>query len=79
MIVDLKKKKETSDKQAIFDEELSSMAGVLEKAKEQLEKDGPLTIPFLKALIKSKGANPPEGRKIAPLKAAWEKVEGDAN
>ena len=79
MIIGLKKKKEDSDKQAFFLEELSSMDGVLEKAKQRLDDDGILTILFLKALIKSKGADPPAGRKKAPFEAAWKKVKHKAD
>ena len=77
MIADLKKKKEESDKQAAFEKELSSMW--LKKAKERLEEGGTLTIPFLKALIKSKGADPPGGRSKAPFEAAWNKVKDGAD
>ena len=78
MIKDLKKKKEESDKQDIFQEELLSMDDVLDKINEWLEKGGTLTIQFLKALIKSKGSEPPNGRKAAP-KVAWKKVKNDAD
>ena len=79
MITELQKKKEKSDKEATFEEELSSMDAVLKKAKQNLEEGGNLTIPFLKALIKSKGADPPIGRKKAPFKTAWNKVKDDAD
>ena len=79
IIADLKKKKEKSDKEATFYEELSSMNTVLEMAKESLEEGGNLTIPFLKALIKSKGADPPGGRRKAPFEATWNKVKDDAD
>ena len=75
MIVELQKKKEESDKQATFYKELSSMNAVLKMAKESLEEGANLTILFLKALIKSKGADPPGGRRKAPFEAAWEKVK----
>ena len=75
MIAELKEKEEKSDKQAAFEEELSSMDADLKKAKESLEEGGNLTIPLLKALIKSKGADPPSGRRKAPFEAAWKKVE----
>ena len=78
MIAELQKKKEKSDKEATFEEELSSMDAVLKKAKQNLEEGGNLTIPFLKALIKSKGADPPIGRKKA-LETAWNKVKDDAD
>ena len=55
------------------------MGDVLEKAKERLEGGGTLTIPFFKALIKSKGAAPPSGRKKVPFEVAWKKVEHKAN
>ena len=77
MIADLKKKKEESDKQAAFEKELSSMW--LKKAKKELEEGGTLTIPFLKALIKSKGVHPPDGRRRAPFETAWNKVKDDAD
>ena len=48
-------------------------------AKERLEGGGTLTIPILNALIKSKGSDPPEGRKKAPFEAAWNKVKDDAD
>ena len=81
MIIDLQKKNEESNKQATdtFDKELSSMDTVLENAKELLEDGGTLTIPILNALIKSKGSDPPEGRKKAPFQAAWKKVEHKPN
>ena len=42
------------------------MDAVLEKAKERLEEDGgTLTVPILKALIKSKGSDSPDKRKKA--------------
>ena len=47
----------------------------LKKAKESLEEGGNLTIPLLKALIKSKGADPPGGRRKAPFEEAWKKVK----
>ena len=78
MIKDLKRKKEESDKQDIFQEELSSMDGVLNKANGRLEKGGTLTISFLKDLIKSKGSEPPDGRKAA-LEVAWTKVKDDTD
>ena len=78
MIADLQKKKQESDKQATFANELSSMDAVLKKAKEKLEEGGALTIPFLKALIKSKGVDPPDGKKAA-LKVAWSKVKDSAD
>ena len=77
IIADLKKKKEESDKQAVFEKELSKMW--LKKAKKKLEEGGALTIPFLTALIKSKGADPPGGRRKAPFEAAWNKVKDDAD
>ena len=76
IIADLQKKKEKSDEQAAFDKELSSMW--LKEAKKCIEEDKPLTIPFLKALIKSKGLDPPGGKKAA-LKVAWNKVKDDAD
>ena len=79
MIVELQKKKEESDKQATFYKELSSMNAVLKEAKKSLEEGGNLTIPFLKALIKSKGADPPGGRRKAPFEVAWNKVKDDAD
>ena len=79
MIIDLQKKNEESDKQATFDEELSSMDAVLENAKERLEDGGTFTITIFNALIKSKGSDPPEGRKKAPFDAAWKKVEHKPN
>ena len=79
IIAEFKKKEEESDEQAAFEKELSSMDAVLKKAKEKLEEGGALTIPFLKALIKSKGADPPVGRRKAPFKAAWNKVKDDAD
>ena len=55
--------------QVSFEEELSSMDAVLEKAKERLEEDGgTLIIPILKTLIKSKGSDPPDKRKKDPFK-----------
>ena len=50
----------------------------LKEAKKCIEEDKTLTIPFLKALIKSKGLDPPDGRKAA-LKVAWTKVKDDAD
>ena len=41
------------------------MDAVLEKAKERLEDVGTLTVPILKALIKSKGSDSPDKRKKA--------------
>lgn len=79
MISDLKKKEEKTDKQATFYKELSSMDAVLEKAKKSLEEEGRLTIPFLKALIKSKGADPLGGRKKAPFETAWKKVKDNGD
>ena len=80
MIAELKEKEETSDKQATFDEELLKMNAVLKKAKKCIEEGGNLTIPFLKALIKSKGSDPPAGRKAALiLIVAWTKVKDDAD
>ena len=76
IIADLKRKKEESDEQAAFEKELSKMW--LKKAKEKLEEGGTLTISFLKALIKSKGSDPPDGRKAA-LIVAWTKVKDDAD
>ena len=55
------------------------MDAVLEMAKESLEEGGNLTIPLLKALIKSKGADPPGGRRKAPFEAAWNEVKDDAD
>ena len=55
-----------------------SIDGVLDKANEQLEKGGTLTISFLKALIKSKGSEPLDGRKAA-LEAASTKVKDDTD
>ena len=78
IIAELKKQEEKSDKQAAFEEELSSMDADLKKAKESLEEGGNLTIPLLKALIKSKGADPPSGKKAA-LIVAWNKVKDDAD
>ena len=78
MIAELKEKEETSDKQATFDEELLKMNAVLKKAKKCVEEGGNLTIPFLKALIKSKGLDPPDGRKAA-LIVAWTKVKDNAD
>ena len=78
LIADLKIEKEESDKQAVFDKELSKMNADLKKAKKCIEEDGHLTIPFLKALIKSKGVDPPVGRKAA-LILAWTKVEDDVD
>ena len=75
MIADLKKKEEESDEQAAFEKELSKMW--LKKAKEKLEEGGTLTIAFLKALIKSKGLDPPSGRSKAPFEVAWNKVKDD--
>ena len=75
IIADLKEKEEKSDKQAAFYEELLSMDAVLKKAKKKLEEGGALTIPFLTALIKSKGADPPGGRRKAPFETAWRKVK----
>ena len=77
MIADLKKKEKESDKQAAFEEELSKMW--LKKAKEKLEEGGTLTIAFLKALIKSKGVDPPGGSRRAPFETAWNKVKDDAD
>ena len=51
----------------------------LKKAKKELEEGRTLTIPILKALIKSKGSDPPEGRKRAPFEEAWNKVKDDAD
>ena len=48
-------------------------------AKERLEDGGTLTIPILNALIKSKGSDPPDGRKKAPFEAAWKQVEHKPN
>ena len=79
MIAELQKKKEKSDKQATFEEELSSMDSVLKKAEQKLKEGGTLTVLFLKALIKSKGSDPPIGRKKAPFEAAWNKVKDDAD
>ena len=76
MIADLKEKEEESDKQAAFEKELSKMW--LKEAKKSLEEGGNLTIPFLKALIKSKGLDPPDGRKAA-LIVAWTKVKDNAD
>ena len=47
----------------------------MKTAKKSLEDGGPLTILFLKALIKSKGSDPPGGRRKAPFEAAWNEVE----
>ena len=79
MIAELQKKKEKSDKQATFEEELSSMDSVLKKAEQKLKEGGTLTVLFLKALIKSKGSDPPIGRKKAPFEATWNKVKDDAD
>ena len=79
IIADFKKKKEESEKQENFDVELSKMDAVLKKAKICIEEGGNLTIPFLKALIKSKGTDPPAGRRKAPFEAAWNKVKDDAD
>ena len=79
MIKDLQTKKEDSDKQAAFQEELTSMDGDFNNAKEQLDEGGALTINLLKALIKSKGAESPQGRKKAPFEAAWKKVQDKAD
>ena len=54
------------------------MDAVLKKAKKCIEEGGNLTIPFLKALIKSKGSDPPDGRKAA-LIVAWTEVKDDAD
>ena len=78
MIAELQKKKEKSDKEAAFEEELSSMDADLKKANKELEEGGNLTIPLLKALIKSKGTDPPDGRKAA-IKLAWSKVKDSAD
>ena len=51
----------------------------LKEAKKSLEEGETLTIPFLKALIKSKGLDPPGGRIKAPFEAAWNKVKDDAD
>ena len=77
IIADLKRKKEESDEQAAFEKELSKMW--LKKAKEKLEEGGTLTIAFLKALIKSKGVDPPGGSRRAPFETAWNKVKDDAD
>ena len=79
IIADLKKEEEKSDTQAAFEEELSKMDAVLKNAKKCIEEGGNLTIPFLKALIKSKGTDPPIGRKKAPFEAAWNEVKDDAD
>ena len=79
IIADFKKKKEESDEQAAFEKELSSMNAVLKTAKKFLEEGKALTIPFLKALIKSKGADPPVGRRKALFETAWNKVKDDAD
>ena len=50
----------------------------LKEAKKCIEEDKQLTILFLKALIKSKGLDPPDGRKAA-LIVAWTKVKDDAD
>ena len=76
IIADLRNKEEESDKQAAFEKELSKMW--LKEAKKCIEEDKPLTIPFLKALIKSKGLDPPDGRKAA-LIVAWTKVKDNAD
>ena len=56
------------------------MDAVLKKAKKCIEEGENLTIPFLKALIKSKGSDPPAGRKAALiLIVAWTKVKDDAD
>ena len=78
LIADLKKEKENSEKQDTFEQELLKMDAVLKKAKKCVEEGGNLTIPFLKALIKSKGVDPPVGRKAA-LILAWTKVEDDVD
>ena len=78
MIAELQKKKEKSDEQAAFDKELSKMDAVLKTAKKNPEEGKALTIPFLKALIKSKGSDPPDGRKAA-LIVAWTEVKDDAD
>ena len=78
IIADLKKEEEKSDTQAAFEEELSKMDAVLKKAKKCVEEGGNLTIPFLKALTKSKGLDPPDGRKAA-LIVAWTKVKDNAD
>ena len=78
MIADLKEEKEKSEEQDTFEQELLNMDAVLKKAKKCVEEGGNLTIPFLKALIKSKGSDPPEGRK-AGLIVAWTKVKDDAD
>ena len=51
----------------------------LKKAKECIEEGRELSIQFLKALIKSKGLDPPGGRRKAPFEAAWNKVKDDAD
>ena len=66
-----------TSKQAAFEKELSKMW--LKEAKKSLEEGETLTIPFLKALIKSKGLDPPGGRSKAPFEAAWNKVKDDAD
>ena len=78
LIADLKKEKENSEKQDTFEQELLKMDAVLKKAKKCVEEGGNLTIPFLKALIKSKGLDPPDGRKAA-LIVAWTKVKDNAD
>ena len=78
MIADLKKEKEESEEQDTFEQELLNMDAVLKKAKKCVEEGGNLTIPFLKALIKSKGLDPPDGRKAA-LIVAWTKVKDNAD
>lgn len=50
----------------------------LKKAKKKLEEGGSPTIRLLKALIKSKGVEPPEGKKSV-LEEEWERVEDDTN
>ena len=50
----------------------------LKEAKKCIEEDKQLTILFLKALIKSKGLDPPDGRKAA-LIVAWTKVKDNAD
>ena len=49
------------------------------KAKKCVEEGRELTVPFLKALIKSKGVDPPDGRRRAPFETAWNKVKDDAD
>ena len=75
LVCDHRLAKEDIEIQATFEEELSSMDAVLEKAKECLEDGGTLTVPILKALIKSKGSGSFTGQEEeSPIRKSLKKA-----